>query len=106
MDKAYAIDNEGERIIRLRNSSIRGRYAAMQNDTIYADTFTADYLMGHLSFDKDELESKGVIKYLKSSTTAGQNTIRHIANVATSDTTLFNKVRHSEAKYIGKRESN
>ena len=106
MDKAYAIDNEGERIIRLRNSSIRGRYAAMQNDTIYADTFTADYLMGHLSFDKDELESKGVIKYLKSSTTMGQNTIRHIANVATSDTTLFNKVRHSEAKYIGKRESN
>ena len=102
MDQAYGFDNGGERIIKLKPSVISGRLAAEFNESKILEP----YGFGTLSFDKDELESKGVIKYLKSSTTMGQNTIRHIANVATSDTTLFNKVRHSEAKYIGKRESN
>ena len=96
----YGQDLDGEKVVFLKSSAISGRMAAISNEE-YDNIL--EYSLGHLSFEKSVLHEKGVIKFAKVDSFPTPTSIS-IANVVTADTSLFNKVRHSESKYIGKRE--
>ena len=107
IDDIFGRDNgdSEDRIVLLEDSIINGRLRAKPKDGVLNTILAApSKYYGHLSFDEGTLNKLGVIKYLRSRTVAGNNSIDTIANVATSSTTLFNKIRHSESKYIGVRE--
>tara|TARA_R100001015_G_C4585852_1_gene141806 strand:- start:187 stop:1035 length:849 start_codon:yes stop_codon:yes gene_type:complete len=96
----YGQDLDGETVVYLKSSAISGRLAAISNGDYDK---VLEYSMGHLSFEKTLLQEKGVIKYGRVDSFPSPTSIA-IANVVTADTSLFNKVKHSESKYIGKRE--
>ena len=103
IDNYFGQDLDGERVVFLKASAISGRMAAKANSNY--DSVVEYAITGHLSFEKTLLQNQGVLKFAKVDSFPSPTSIS-IANVLTADTSLFNKVRHSEAKYIGKRESN
>ena len=101
IDNYFGQDLDGERVVFLKASAISGRMAAIANSNY--DGIVEYAITGHLSFEKTLLQNQGVLKFAKVDSFPSPTSLS-VANVVTADTSLFNKVRHSESKYIGKRE--